>query len=140
MEFVARLALCSKFIYSGVYKLNHIEGMTNYIDSAVSTVYLPRELFDQQLPTVCYVYAAIAFELLGAALVLFGSRSLRKAGAILLAIFLICATLVIHVDLNDPWGTDEMQQLHAWKNLCILGGLMLLLKDRSPVRSKHKQS
>ncbi len=68
---------------------------------------------------------AIAFEIAGGLMVLFGWHA--RVGALLLAIFLVPATLIFH----NFWAVDPAQvssQLnHFLKNLTILGVLVFII-------------
>lgn len=68
---------------------------------------------------------AIAFEIAGGLMVLFGWHA--RIGALLLALFLVPATLIFH----NFWAADPLQvsnQLnHFLKNLTILGGLVFII-------------
>ena len=68
---------------------------------------------------------AIAFEIVGGLMILFGWHA--RIGALLLAIFLVPATLIFH----NFWAADPVQlpgQLnHFLKNLTILGALVFII-------------
>lgn len=59
---------------------------------------------------------AVAFELAGGVSVLLGTRA--RVGAVLLAVFLVPATLVFHTDFGD-----QEQAIQFLENLAVLGGL-----------------
>ncbi len=69
--------------------------------------------------TGLFLVAAIIVELVGAVSVLLGYKA--KWGAIALIIFLIPATLIFHTNF-----ADRMQVIHFFKNLAILGGLLMV--------------
>jgi putative oxidoreductase len=63
----------------------------------------------------------IAFiELAGGLMILFGFKT--KAGALLLLVFTVVATLLAHQFWIDP-----TQQTHALKNLAIMGALLMIM-------------
>ena len=62
------------------------------------------------------MWGAVAFQLAGGLSVLLGYRA--RVGAVLLAAFLVPATLVFHTDFGD-----QEQVIQFLKNLAILGGL-----------------
>lgn len=63
---------------------------------------------------------AVGLMAVGSALVITGWRP--RLGAVLLLLFLIPATLVFHTDLADP-----LQRIQLFKNLAIMGGLLLVI-------------
>ncbi len=72
-----------------------------------------------------FLVGAIAFEIVGGLMILFGWHA--RIGALLLAIFLVPATLIFH----NFWAVDPAQltnQLnHFMKNLSILGALVFII-------------
>jgi len=104
---IARIFLALIFVRSGVGKVLDFAGTQEQI----AGVGLP-------LPVLLTV-GAIAFELIGAALVLLGYRA--KWGALLLILFLIPTTLIFHSNF-----ADGMQVTQFLKNLAILGGLLMV--------------
>ena len=63
--------------------------------------------------------AAMALMVVGSALVISGWRS--RLGAILLLVFLVPTTLLFHGDV-----ADRMERIQLFKNLAIMGGLLLV--------------
>ena len=105
---IARIFLALIFVRSGVGKALDFAGTQEQI----AGVGLP-------LPVLLTV-GAIAFELIGAALVLLGYKA--KWGALLLILFLIPTTLIFHSNF-----ADGMQVTQFLKNLAILGGLLMVI-------------
>lgn len=74
----------------------------------------------------------ILFEIAGALSIILGYKA--RIGAILLTIFLIPATLVFHNPLTDPSQTTQF-----FKNLSILGGLLMVYAFGSgPISLDHR--
>ena len=69
--------------------------------------------------------AAMALMAVGSALVISGWKA--RLGAVLLLVFLVPTTLIFHSDV-----ADTMQRIQLFKNLAIMGGLLLVI-DRDPV-------
>lgn len=84
------------------------------------------------------VVGAIVFELAGGLMVLLGWRA--RWGALLLAVFIVAATLMFH----NFWSVDAAQyrgQLnHFMKNLAILGALVYIMAMGSGPFSLRKES
>jgi putative oxidoreductase len=72
-------------------------------------------------PAPVWLGYLIAFiELAGGLMILFGIKA--KAGALLLLVFTVVATLLAHQFWIDP-----TQQTHALKNLAIMGALLMII-------------
>lgn len=65
--------------------------------------------------------ASLSVLAVGSALLITGWR--RRLGALLLLLFLIPATVVFHLALDDP-----QQRIQLFKNLAIIGGLLLVIE------------
>lgn len=77
---------------------------------------------------------ATFFELGGGLSILLGYR--EKLGAVLLILFLIPATILMHQFWFAEGGVRELQLVHFLKNLAILGGLILFaLQDEEKPRN-----
>jgi len=109
LPLIARILLSGLFIWSGINKVLHPLATQEYM--AASGIPL----------TGLFLIATIALEI-GAGLLLFFGYYARL-GAIALAIFLVPATLIFHTNLGDP-----MQQIMFFKNLAILGGLLMVVQ------------
>jgi putative oxidoreductase len=70
-------------------------------------------------PLVMLIFT-IAFQILGGLSIILGYQA--KIGAILLLIFIIPATVVFHNPIADP-----SQLISFWKNLAIMGGLLMTI-------------
>ncbi len=90
-----------------------------YIDSA-------HECFAIFIPiTPILLLVATLMELFGALLVLLGIK--EKFGAFLLIAFLIPVTLIMHQFWFVEGMMREQQLAHFFKNLAILGGLLIIM-------------
>jgi putative oxidoreductase len=106
---VGRVLLSAIFILSGLMKFIHWNETAGYMAS-------------QGMPAVpFFLFLAAAIELLGGLSLLLGFKA--RAGAALLALYLIPVTLVFH-RFWDFQGMDGQQQfIQFMKNLAIMGGL-----------------
>ena len=68
---------------------------------------------------------ATALELGGGVLLLFGIFT--RIGALLLILFLIPTTFIMHAFWNAPDAQQMNETIHFMKNLTILGGLFALM-------------
>ena len=109
---IARVLLCLVFVNAVIGKLTGFAGVAG----AIATKGLP-------LAPVLLV-AAMALMAVGSALVISGWKA--RLGAILLLVFLVPTTLIFHSDV-----ANTMQQIQLFKNLAIMGGLLLVI-DRDP--------
>ena len=107
---IARTFLSIIFLRSGITKIMGFAGTQEYMAAQG----IPSGL------TGMLLVAAIALELLGGLSVLLGYRA--RWGAIALIIFLIPATLIFHINF-----ADSMQVIQFFKNLAIMGGLLMLV-------------
>jgi putative oxidoreductase len=65
-----------------------------------------------------FLVSAILLELLGSLMLVLGYKA--KIGALMLIVFLIPATLIFHLEFGD-----RIQVTQFFKNLAILGGLLM---------------
>jgi putative oxidoreductase len=107
LPLVARIALALVFLNAGI---KHLIGFSGFAD-----------MIGQTLPLApLLAIGTIAFQLLGAAALIFGYKV--NIGATLLILFLVPATLVYHNPLLDS------AELTAFlKNLGLIGGLLLVI-------------
>ncbi|BAT56203.1 hypothetical protein NOS3756_52060 [Nostoc sp. NIES-3756] len=105
---VARSFLAVIFIYAGLNKVFNFAATSESMAKAG----LP-------IAGVLLVFT-IAFQILGGLSIILGYKA--QIGAILLIIFIIPATIVFHNPLADP-----SQLNNFFKNLSIMGGLLLIL-------------
>ncbi|MBM5789442.1 MAG: DoxX family membrane protein [Cyanobacteria bacterium M_DeepCast_200m_mx_001] len=68
--------------------------------------------------------AAMALMAVGSALVISGWKA--RLGAVLLLLFLVPTTLLFHGDV-----ADKMERIQLFKNLAIMGGLLLVADQDS---------
>ncbi|MEN0002949.1 MAG: DoxX family protein [Bacteroidota bacterium] len=73
--------------------------------------------------------ATIAFLLVGGTLILIGYRS--KLGAVLILVYWIPVTFIVHSFWNDPPEEQRWQSILFMKNLAITGGLLMVLVNGS---------
>jgi putative oxidoreductase len=107
-----RIALAGVFLTSGFAKLVGLSGTAGYVASKG----LPA-------PMVLAALAGLGEVVLGAAVVIGFKTRLAALG---LAVFTVLATAFFH-NFWDMEGADRMQnQIHAMKNLSIIGGLLIL--------------
>lgn len=105
---IARILLGLIFVMSGINKITGFEGTQQYMAS-------------HGIPlTAVVLMAAIAVEILGGLSVILGLWA--RAGAAVLFVFLIPATLIFHTDFSQ-----ETQMIMFLKNLSIMGGLLLVM-------------
>jgi putative oxidoreductase len=105
----ARTFLALIFVYSGINKLFFGFGETQ---EQIAQAGVP-------LPLLMLIFT-IAFQILGGISIILGYKA--KIGAILLLIFIIPATIVFHNPASDP-----SQLIDFWKNLSIIGGLLMIV-------------
>ena len=111
------------FLTAGIGKLMALQGTAAYIRSKG----LPAALI--------LAVAAAALEISAGALVAAGMRA--RTAAMVLAAFLVVVTVIFH----NPWGLPpaeaQAQAQQVFKNLAILGGLVLIAADvPEPFRNK----
>lgn len=105
---IARILLSAIFLSSLMGKLADFEGTAAYMRHMGMTV-----------ATEFFLGGAILLLAAGGMSILLGYRA--KAGALLLMLFLIPATLVFHTDFGD-----RIQMIMFLKNLAIMGGLLMV--------------
>ena len=109
LSLLARIFLSVIFIWSGINKIiDPISTQEN-----MSAHGMPLTLF--------FLIGAIALEILGSISILLGIKT--RWGAAMLILFLVPATLIFHHDLST-----ELEQAMFFKNLAMLGGLLLLIR------------
>ncbi|MEL6927017.1 MAG: DoxX family protein [Cyanobacteria bacterium J06600_6] len=105
-----RICLSAIFIWSGTNKI---------IDPTAAQA----NMSAHGMPfTAFFLAGAIALELLGGFSVLLGIKP--RWGAAMLIVFLVPATLIFHTNL-----ATEIEQAMLLKNLAMLGGLLILMRD-----------
>jgi putative oxidoreductase len=107
-----RIMLVALFVFSGVTKLIDITGTAGHIQAKG----LP-------MPAVLAVAAAVV-EITGGLMVMLGWKT--RIASIVLAAFTAVATVVFH-DFWNAGGREQINQmLHAFKNVSMIGGLLIL--------------
>jgi putative oxidoreductase len=109
---IARVLLYLVFIHAVIGKLTGFAGPA----AAIAAKGLP-------LAPLLLV-AAMALMAVGSALVISGWKA--RLGALLLLLFLVPTTLLFHGD-----GADKMERIQLFKNLAIMGGLLLVADQDS---------
>ena len=112
LSLVGRLLLVAVFLPAGISKIGGFAGTAGYIASKG----LP-------LPELGAVIA-IAVEVLGGLALLAGLGT--RAAALVLAVFTLVATVIFHNYWGVPAEQAFVQQLMFFKNIGIVGGLLLL--------------
>jgi len=105
---IARIFLSLVFLSSLAGKLGNFEGTAGYMQKMGMT-----------FATEFFLLGAMVLLALGGFSLLLGYRA--KAGALLLMIFLIPATLIFHTDFES-----KIQTIMFMKNLAIMGGLLMV--------------
>lgn len=105
---VARILLGLIFVMSGMSKISGFEGTQQHMAS-------------HGIPaTAFFLVGAIVVEILGGLSVILGLWA--RAGATVLFVFLIPATLIFHTDFSQ-----QTQMIMFLKNLSIMGGLLFVV-------------
>jgi len=108
----ARLALAAIFVHAGWGKLVGPAGTAAYIDS-------------KNLPVPLLLAIVAGLVELGGGLALAAGLGARWS-ALGLALFLVPATLLFHNPLGLEAAAAQMQQVHLYKNVAIIGGLLAI--------------
>jgi putative oxidoreductase len=112
LSLVGRLLLALLFLPAGISKIGGFAGTVGYIGSKG----LP-------MPELGAVIAIVVEVLGGLALIAgFGTR----AAALVLAVFTLAATVLFHNYWAMPAEMQMVQQLMFFKNIAVVGGLLLL--------------
>ncbi|MEN9217224.1 MAG: DoxX family protein [Gloeomargarita sp. HHBFW_bins_162] len=106
LPLVARVFLSAIFIRSGITKMLNPSGTQAYMEKF-------------QVPGVLLVPTIVVL-LVGGLSVLLGYKA--RWGAALLIGFLIPATLIFHTDFSQ-----NIEVIQFWKNLALMGGLLLVV-------------
>lgn len=109
---IGRLALAALFLPAGLSKISGFGGTVGYIES----VGLP-------LASLGAVIAIIVEVAGGAALT---AGFFTRTAAIVLAIFTLLASVLFHAYWAVPADQAFMQQLLFYKNIAVVGGLLIL--------------
>jgi len=112
-----RVLLSLIFLMSAFGKIGNFGGTAGYMASKGMPV-----------PSF-FLVGAIVFLIVGGLSVLLGFRA--RIGAILLAIFLVAATLIFHNFWAAPAEQQQQEMISFLKNLSILGGLVTIMAHGS---------
>lgn len=111
LDGIARLLLCLVFLHAVIGKLTGFGAVAGMIAG-------------RGIPLApVLLAAAMALMAVGSVLVISGVRA--RLGAILLLLFLVPTTLLFHNDVADP-----QERIALFKNLSIMGGLLLVAERR----------
>jgi putative oxidoreductase len=109
---LGRVVLVAMFVVSGLGKLNDLSATAAFIASKG----LP---FAELL-----AFGAGLSETCGGLMIVFGYRT--RLAAMVLIVFTAAATVLVH----DFWNLADVERInelaHAWKNLALIGGLIVL--------------
>jgi putative oxidoreductase len=109
---IARVLLCLVFVNAVIGKLMGFGAVAGMIAA-------------KGLPLApLLLAAAMALMAVGSALVISGWKA--RLGAVLLLLFLVPTTVIFHSDV-----ADTMQRIQLFKNLAIIGGLLLVADQDS---------
>lgn len=112
VNLLGRIAIAALFLPAGLNKLAAIEGTSGYFSSL-------------GLPMVAVlVWLVIAIEVLGGIAILIGYQT--RLVAIGLAIFTLLASIAGHAYWAVPADAVFIQQLLFFKNVAVVGGLLVL--------------
>jgi len=118
IDLIGRIFICCIFFYEAYdsifYFKDTLANMQEY-----GLTFRPRLL----------LYASVFLQISGGILVLIGYRS--GFGAILLLLYWIPLTFIIHSWWNDPVEVQREQAVLFMKNLAIAGGLMVVVVNGS---------
>jgi putative oxidoreductase len=112
LTLAGRLLLALLFLPAGLMKIGGFAGTVGYIASKG----LP-------LPTVGALIA-IGVEVLGGLALIAGFGT--RAAALVLAVFTLAATVIFHAYWAVPPEMQMVQQLMFFKNIAVVGGLLVL--------------
>lgn len=112
LNLLGRLLIVALFLPAGLSKVTGFEGTVGYFTS-----------LGMFLPTLAVIIAIIA-EVAGSLALLVGFKT--RIVAILLAVFTLAATIIGHAYWAAPADAAFIQQLLFFKNIAVIGGLMVL--------------
>jgi putative oxidoreductase len=115
LNLLARLLFAALFLPAGLSKLGGFEGTVGYIASAG----LPLPQGGAAL--------AIVVEIAGSLLLIVGFQA--RIAAAVLAVFTLLATVIFHAFWGAAPEQAYVQQLMFFKNIAVVGGLLLLVSS-----------
>ncbi len=130
--FVARVCLSAIFLIAAFAHIADFDGMESGLTNALYSIsehsggvmWVQRAVEELVPWTMLLSVVSIALLVVGGSLVLLGIK--YRFGALLLILFLLPTTVIMH-HFYFLLGPDrQMQAAMFWKNIAILGGLLLL--------------
>ncbi len=115
LNLMGRILLAALFLPAGLSKLSGFEGTVGYIASVGFPI------------ASVAAAAAIAVEILGSVALLVGFQT--RVAAAVLAVFTIVASFFFHAFWAAAPEQAFMQQLLFFKNIGVIGGLLLLVSS-----------
>jgi uncharacterized membrane protein YphA (DoxX/SURF4 family) len=145
LNFLGRLSLSLIFIFSAVGKIIGWEESEVHLIAGLKKFMIGIEPWPQFQYWIGIMISfaplillfAIFLELVGAILVSLGIQV--KGGALLLLLFMIPTTLIMHPFWMVSAPDQQMEMINFMKNLSIIGGLFILLGSgggKAPAKSK----
>ena len=124
-----RVLLVALFVFSGVTKLVDLGGTAAHIQA-------------KGLPApAALAVAAAMVEIAGGLMIMVGWKT--RPATIMLIVFTAAATVIFH-DFWNVGGREQINQmLHAFKNVSMIGGLLILFgggPGRLSVEGRHARS
>ena len=116
MEVFGRIFISSLFI---------VEAVRKFLNPDESMIYMS----DHNVPEFLF-YPSIAFELIIPLLLIVGYKT--KINASLLALFVVAVTIIFH---THHIFDDGMQFTTVLKNICIIGGLLVVISNEPQICS-----
>lgn len=118
IDLIARIFLAFIFLFEAYDSIIHFkatkQSMTNYGIT-----------WNQDIMLSLCIFLLIV----GSVLVLIGYRS--SFGAILLLLYFIPVTFIVHSWWNDPMDIKRLQSIFFMKNIAIIGGLLMVVVNGS---------
>lgn len=111
-NFIGRILIAALFLPAGIAKLTAFDGSVNYFAS-----------IGIAMPAIAVV-ATIIVEIFGSLLLVIGYKT--RIIAIGLAIFTLIASVIGHAYWSAPAEQAYVAQLLFYKNIAIIGGLIIL--------------
>ena len=142
---LGRISISLVFLFAAANKIIHWEESETYFLSSMNawhqyaaTMPKVQDIFSFLIPLApILLLISTIFEGLGGLLLFIGVR--LKAGATLLILVLIPATLIMHPFWMVTGADAQMQLVMFLKNIGILGGLFLLLAAGGAKKAKPKE-
>jgi putative oxidoreductase len=130
--FLGRVLISAIFLLSGVNKVMDWQGSETLITNLICDLHagimnypMIETVLENLLPyNTIILIIVVVLELVGGLLVFFGWRV--RTGAVLLALFLIPTTLLVHRFWVFQGPERELEMIMVLKNAAILGGLLTL--------------